>query len=879
VRLPAHAAIILHWRALLGLVVAVPLLVLATRQSLQWIGTTFPSFLLMENAVVASVGGREWPPAKAGLFHTEVVAIDGAPVAESAEVYERVAARPPGTSFRYALRRDGKVYEREILSRTFSWVPWVEVYAALLAIGVLNFGSAIAVVFLQPALRPARIYFWTTFIGGMFATLGVFLHQAGFPLQSRAYFLAEAFFPAAFIHLGMVFPVDRLQTVRRRLWPLLPYAIAGVLAWTKLRGLYAEPPDLFGLHANYVFIAASFVFFVTSAVWAYRENGDPSVRPRLRVVLLGVLAGSILSFTTFIDNALGGGRIPMQLGVILAALFFLAVAYAIVKHDLFDVDRVVRQGFIYAVLSAIVVGTYAGVLLVPAVLVPDQAARLQVPLGAAFVLLLALALDPLRRLVQDGVDRAFYRSRVNYRSAIASLSAALSKLVELPEVVEHVTRVVVDALQVESAAIALFLAPDQRPAVWARDHAGHLTRSEGDAELLTLGTDLAGAERAGHPDAVASGADARLSPLARRVLERNGATLALPLFVGEQAIGVLLLGARRSGRPFDFDDVGLLRTLAHQAAMALHNARAYEELAALTRDLDTRVRQRTDELHASNERLSVAYTELQRAQAKLVHSEKMSSLGQLVAGVAHELNNPASFVYGSLTNLTEYVEAFVAVIQAYERAPLEAQRAELRTRYRLDYLVTEAPQLLRICSEGSERIKNIVADLKAFARPGGSERVATDVRDGIESTLRLLQHRLGAGGIAIVRDYHEIPRIQAAAGELNQVWMNLLSNAVDALQGRPGAELRVATRPAPSSTDRPQIEIDIRDNGPGIDPRHLPRIFEPFFTTKPVGQGTGLGLSIAYGAVKDHGGEITVVSTPESGTVFTVRLPIDGRAP
>jgi signal transduction histidine kinase len=664
----------------------------------------------------------------------------------------------------------------------------------------------------------------------------------------------------------------------------MPYSIAGVLAWVKLEGLYGEPPDLFGLHANYVFIAASFVFFVASAVWAYRENHDPSVRPRLRVVLLGVLAGSILSFTTFVDNALGGGRIPMQLGVILAAIFFLAIAYAIVKHDLFDVDRAIRQGFIYAVLSAIVVGTYAGVLLVPAVLVPDRAARLQIPLGVAFVLLLALALDPLRRLVQDGVDRAFYRSRLNYRGAIESLSGALSKLVELPEVVAHVTRVAVDALQVESVAIALFLAPDQRPAVWARDDAGSLTRSEGDAELLTLGADLARADRAGNSDAVAYRGDARLSALARRVLERSGAVLALPLFVGERTIGVLLLGARRSGRSFDFDDVGLLRTLAHQAAMALHNARAYEELAALTCDLDGRVRQRTDELHASNERLSVAYTELQRAQAKLVHSEKMSSLGQLVAGVAHELNNPASFVYGSLTNLAEYVEAFVAVIQAYERVPLEdpgfrAQLHELHVRYRLDYLVTEAPELLRICSEGSERIKNIVADLKAFARPGGSDRVATDLSEGIDSTLRLLQHRLGAGGIRIVRDYREIPRIKAAVGELNQVWMNLLSNAADAVQGRRGAEVRIGIRLSSATTDRPTIEIEIRDNGSGIEPQDLPRIFEPFFTTKPIGQGTGLGLSIAYGAVKDHGGEIAVVSTRGLGTVFTVRLPIDGRAP
>jgi len=866
-----------HWRAILGALVAVPALVLAVLQSLTWIGTPFPGFFVMENAVIASIGGSDWPPDRAELFHAEVVAIDGTTVHGSADVYGRTAAAPVGTVVRYALRRGGTLSERAVPTRTFSWVAWVEVYATLLMIGLCNFGGAIAVVFLQPTLRSARVYFWTTLVGGVFATSAVFLHQPGFPLASRIYFLAEALFPATFVHLGMVFPVDRLRAPGRRWWPAVPYALAAVLAAVKLRQLEADPPGLTALQANYAYIAASFVFFAGSALVAYRQNADPAVRPRLRIVLLGVLAGSVLSFATFVDNAALGGRIPMQLGVVFVTLFFLAVAYAIGKHDLFDVDRVVRQGFVYGTLSVIVVGTYAGVLLVPAVFAPDRAASLQVPLGVAFVLLLALALDPLRRVVQRAVDRAFYRSRVDYRDAIESLSEALSRLVELPEVVTHVTRVVTDVLQVDKAAVALRLAGDQRPAVWTRDHVGHLTRSEGDRAIATLLDGLAG----GSAD-VAYSTDGALPSDVREVLEAAGAVLALPLFAGERTIGVLLLGPRRSGRPFELDDLGLLRTLARQTAMALHNARSYEELAALTRDLDARVRQRTDELHASNERLSVAYTELQRTQAKLVHSEKMSSLGQLVAGVAHELNNPASFVYGSLTNLTEYVTAFLAVIEAYERLRPDddawrTEVAALRARHRLDYLVAEAPELLRICAEGSERIRNIVADLKAFARPGGTERVAVDVRAGIESTLRLLQHRTAAAGVRVVRHYRDVPPIQGAAGELNQVWMNVLGNAVDALAGRAGAELVVATRPA-TIRGEPVVEVEIRDNGPGIDPRDLPRLFEPFFTTKPVGQGTGLGLSIAYGAVKDHGGDITVTSTRGAGASFVVRLPIRGRA-
>lgn len=874
---PARSTVVSQWRALLGLAVAVPLLAAATARSLQWIGTPFPSFLLMENAVVASVGGRDWPPARAQIFHAEVIGMDGVPVEGSADVYRRAAALPIGAAIRYTLRRGDAATDVTVPTRTFSTFIWIELYATLLTIGFLNFGGAIAVVFLQPALRSARAYFWTTFVGGGFATLAIFLHQPSHPAATVLYFLAEAFFPAAFVHLGLVFPVDRLQDRRRRWWPLVPYAFGAGIAALKLHGFYAEPPRLTGLHANYAFIAASFVFFVWSAVAAYRENRDPAVRPRLRVVMLGVLAGSLLSFATFVDNALVGGRIPMQLGVVLVALFFLATAYAIAKHDLFEVDRLVRQGFVYGILSAIVVGTYAGVLLVPAVLAPDRAAALQVPLGVAFVLLLALALDPLRLLVQGGVDRAFYRSRVDYRDAIERLSDALSRLVELPEVVDHVTRVVLEVLQVERVTLALVLAPERRPAVWTRDHDGGLLRREGGPELPAFVAALAARDRAGgHAGVLRTGEGSE-----RGGGDMDDAAVALPLVVGDRTIGALMLGPRRSGRPFELDDVGLLRTIARQAAMALHNARAYEELAALTHDLDTRVRQRTDELHASNARLSAAYTELQRTQAKLVHSEKMSSLGQLVAGVAHELNNPASFVYGSLTNLTEYVTGFLAVIEAFEGlrpddAALRDEIAALRARHRLDYLVAEAPQLLRICAEGSERIRNIVADLKAFARPGGAERIEVDVREGIESTLRLLHQRLVTAGIDVHRDYGAVPRVQAAPGELNQVWMNLLGNAIDALASRPRAELRVTTRTAVG--EPAAVEVVIGDNGPGIDPAHLPRLFEPFFTTKAIGQGTGLGLSIAYGAVKDHGGDITVTSAPGAGATFTVRLPLAGRA-
>jgi signal transduction histidine kinase len=863
-----------RWRAVAGLVVALTLGAVVVPRSLGWVGTTFPGFLLLDNDVVPSVSGFDWPSDKTRLFHAQVIAVDGERVQTSGDVYERVAARPVGTPFRYTFRKAATHFESTLPSRVFDWLDWLQVYGVLLVIGASNFGTAIAVAYLQPTTRPARVYFWTTFIGGLFATLALTLHHPGAPFLDFGYYLAEAFFPAAFVHLALVFPVDRLASTHRRPYALVPYVFATGLAGAKLHGLGSDPPDLGALHVNYLFIAGAFVCFLASAVQAYVANADPLVRPRLRVVLLGIVAGSMLSFTAFVDNALGRGHIPMQLGVALVPIFFVTIAYAIAKHDLFDVDRLVRQGFVYGTLSVIVVGSYALVVLLPARFVPELASRMRVPLGMGFVLLLALGLDPLRRLVQGVVDRAFYRARLHYQPVIETLSESLTTLLEVSEVVAQVAQMVTKTLQVESTSIALLVGSD-RTAIWICDGDGRLTRREGDAELAALGRNLAHRGRS----AAIRRHDPRLDAATRDTLARWGATLSLPLVVKERAVGLLLLGPRRSGRPFDSDDLALLRTLAHQTAIALHNASSYEELAALTRDLDLRVREQTEELRSSNERLSRAYHDLERAQAQLVHSEKMTSLGQLVAGVAHEINNPASFVHGSLANLAEYLDAFIGAIEAFEALPttdleLRVRLEAIRARYRLDYLVPQAPELLRICSEGSDRIRNIVADLRTFARAASGDRMPVDVREGIESTLRLIQHRLVAGGVRLVRAYGPTPPVQASPGELNQVWMNLLANAVDAVAGHAHAEITVATRTEREDGGREWLVVEIRDTGAGIDPSLLPRIFEPFFTTKPLGQGTGLGLSIAYGAVKNHGGEISVSSEPGIGTTFVVHLPL-----
>lgn len=831
--------------------VVLPVTTCATWKSLQWVGATFPGFLLMENAVIPSVSGVDWPSDKAALFHAQVVAVDARTTSSSAAVYSAAAAREPGTPITYLLRKSGQQFSRTIDTRRFTAIDYLQVYGILLGIAWSSLAVGLLVAVLRPDTRQSQVYQAVMGVGSVFAATAVFLHLPGHPLLTKTYFIAESFFPAVWIHLALLFPVERHFTGWRRTLPVAPYVVASLLSVLKLQGFAADPPELGALHLGYVFLAASFVTVLLSLCFTYWENREPIARLRVKALLPSAAIMGVVCTFGFVNNAFSGGDFPMQIGVVVAPLFYASVAFAIVKHDLFDIDRVVRQSFVYALVSVVVLTAYGIVLALPTRLLwlPGEGQAL---LGLLFVLLLAFVLDPLRRFVQRIVDRAFYRTRLDYRATIRELSEILTSILDARTIIEQVTRVVSDAMHLASASVFLQAQSGADGTLWRRT-GDRLTES---------------------PD---QGAD----------LARIGAALALPLTVHGTPIGSLALGPRRSGQPFSSEDVDLLRTLANQTAIALQNAHSYEALQELTRHLDDQVRQQTEELRVSNRELAHAYEELKSTQTQLVQSEKMASLGQLVAGVAHELNNPASFVHGGLANLAAYLERFVHVIRLYEAIPIgdaEAARHIARTReeLRLDDLVRNTPKLLQICSEGSGRIKKIVDDLRIFARADSGERVATDLVHDIENSLRLYSNRLADGGVRVHRDFAPIPPVAANVGQLNQVWMNLIGNAIDALDGRDDAAIELSVRrvasPARGGPDQDGwIAVEIRDNGSGIRPEDVGRIFEPFFSTKAIGQGTGLGLSIAYGAVKSHGGTIRVDSTPGEGTRMTVLLPRSGR--
>lgn len=291
-----------------------------------------------------------------------------------------------------------------------------------------------------------------------------------------------------------------------------------------------------------------------------------------------------------------------------------------------------------------------------------------------------------------------------------------------------------------------------------------------------------------------------------------------------------------------------------------------ENLQMLYTELDNKVKERTNELESANE-------ELKSAQSMMVHSEKMRSLGQLVAGITHEINNPINFIHGNMIHLKNYSLALLEIISLYEsfeKNLSEEQREqlkELKEKVELDFIAEDLPMLINSCHEGTERTKNIILDLKNFSRL--DEMVINDINlpKEIDTTLNILYNKI-KGKIEIVKEYApDLPSIEGFGGQLNQVFMNILDNSCYAIKDTGTIYIRL-------QKNEKDVIIEFEDTGSGMNMEQQKKIFEPFYTTKPVGEGTGLGMSISYKVIQQHNGSISIESIEGKGTKFRIQLPI-----
>ncbi|MBD2637051.1 GAF domain-containing sensor histidine kinase [Limnothrix sp. FACHB-881] len=357
------------------------------------------------------------------------------------------------------------------------------------------------------------------------------------------------------------------------------------------------------------------------------------------------------------------------------------------------------------------------------------------------------------------------------------------------------------------------------------------------------------------------------------------ALLIVPVQTASGHSGAIACTTTSQRRQWSSDDCEALRWAADRLAVAISQAELYDRSQAAVRATETQFHE-----------LERTLEDLKKAQAQLVHSEKMSSLGQLAAGIAHEINNPVNFISGNLDWASDALTELIELVRLYQRHTYDHDPEIMAQAEQMDleFVLEDLPKVLHSMRQGTERIQGIVASMRNFSRLDRAEVSSVDLHEGIDSTLLILHSRLERKGrqnrIEVVRDYGELPLVECHSGQLNQVFMNLLSNAIDALEDRetdPRIVIRTQLMAANPAVDgsaqpsKPGVEITIQDNGSGIPSEVTSRIFDPFFTTKPVGKGTGLGLSISYQIVVDrHGGKIACESQPHKGTTFRLWLPL-----
>jgi signal transduction histidine kinase len=356
-------------------------------------------------------------------------------------------------------------------------------------------------------------------------------------------------------------------------------------------------------------------------------------------------------------------------------------------------------------------------------------------------------------------------------------------------------------------------------------------------------------------------------PVYRSLLQSLGvkSEILLPIQTSSARIGCLICNHLTQAHSWTASEIELLQAVTDQLAIALNQAELYQQSQAKAQEL------------------AQILQELQRTQSQMLQSEKMSSLGQLVAGVAHEINNPVNFIYGNLTYAEDYTQNLLKLLHLYQThypTPHPEVRDEA-VAIDLEFLQADLPKLLTSMRVGADRIQKIVTSLRTFSRMDEAETKEVDIHEGIDSTLMILQNRLKAKSdrpeIQVIKQYSGSLRVECYAGQLNQVFMNILANAIDVLEE---SSTKRQLHKAPTITistervDAEWVRIAIADNGPGMPEAVQRQLFNPFFTTKPMGKGIGMGMSISYQIITEkHSGHLICCSTPGEGTEFVIRIP------
>ncbi len=603
-------------------------------------------------------------------------------------------------------------------------------------------------------------------------------------------------------------------------------------------GFFAKGGPLF-----YLFISINSIVFLYCLYLFVEKMGEemtPVSRNKINYAFLGFGIQVILALLDAVPISGVEMYPPGNFGFVP----MIILAYGVLKHDLLDMEFLIRKSIIYSSVTGLLTGLYALSIVTFNFVFRRSDASGSLIFSILLFLIIVFIFAPMKEKVQVAVDRIFFKGKYDYHKTIRDVSQAMTSILDIEKIANRIMDTVINSMHVSTVSILLWNGEKESFQVYAakgkhqRDIKGLMNLNKGSP----LSTVLLEQKREVFRHNIEEGdVDIGNRAYCLKELDSLHASLVVPMVFEGSVKGVISLGYKKSGDLYTSEDLELLQTLANQSSISMENARSYAIIQELNRNLEKKVYTRTRELEA-------ALLEKERSQEQLIRSESLAAVGQLVAGVAHELNNPIASVSSLVQSTVESLE---------ERDNKEEYEEEI-----IDDLQFTLKELTRA--------KEIVRSLLDISRQTHNYEESINMNTVVKDSLRVLYNQYKKYDQDIVEDFQEdLPEIKGNFANLGQVSLNIIKNSIEEVRDN-GGKITLKTR-FDKRTDR--VIFECLDTGKGIAQAIIRDIFKPFFTTKEVGKGTGLGLYISHEIVKRHNGGIFVYSEPGKGTTFRVELP------